>query len=39
MNFANMLELHAGYGYPIALLVMLVTGVGLGLYFKSKKWF
>jgi magnesium transporter len=39
MNFDNMPELHARYGYPIALLVMLVIGLGLGLFFKRKDWF
>jgi magnesium transporter len=35
----NMPELQWYYGYPFALGVMAVIGVGLLGYFKSKKWF
>lgn len=44
MNFSpdaspwNMPELHAYYGYPAALLFMLMVAVGMYVYFKWKKW-
>lgn len=34
----NMPELSAYYGYPLALLSMAVTGLGLVFYFRWKKW-
>ncbi|WP_170990196.1 magnesium/cobalt transporter CorA [Aquamicrobium sp. LC103] len=34
----NMPELSARYGYPLALLSMAATGVGLLLFFRWKKW-
>ena len=39
MNFDRMPELHAPYGYPIVMLVMVIIGLGLGVFFKWKKWF
>jgi magnesium transporter len=39
MNFEFMPELHYTYGYPVALLGMLVIALGLFLYMKSRKWF
>lgn len=38
MNFVNMPELDWYWGYPMALLLMLVTGVGMYLLFKSRDW-
>jgi magnesium transporter len=38
MNFEFMPELHWPYGYPFSLGMMLATGVGLGLFFKSRRW-
>ncbi|MBU0984798.1 MAG: magnesium/cobalt transporter CorA [candidate division Zixibacteria bacterium] len=38
MNFANMPELKIEQGYFIALGVMLVTMVGMILFFKKRKW-
>lgn len=38
MNFRIMPELHWAFGYPFALLLMLVLGVGLYLIFKRKGW-
>lgn len=38
MNFAVMPELQWEYGYPMAWAVMLLTAVGLILYFKKRKW-
>ncbi len=44
MNFSpdaspwNMPELHAYYGYPLALLFMALIAVALVAYFKWKKW-
>ena len=34
----NMPELATYYGYPLALLSMAATGLGLALYFRWKKW-
>ena len=39
MNFANMPELEWPWAYFAVLLVMLVTGAGMLLYFRKKKWF
>jgi magnesium transporter len=39
MNFENMHELHAKYGYLIATIVMVVSTTLTYLYFKMKKWF
>jgi magnesium transporter len=38
MNFRNIPELGWRYGYAWALGLMLVSGVGLWLFFKRKKW-
>ena len=39
MNFKYMPELESKVGYPVVLFVMLITVVGLLVYFKKKKWF
>jgi magnesium transporter len=38
MNFAHMPELAWPLGYPFALGLMLLIGVVLGLFFKSRRW-
>lgn len=38
MNFEFMPELDWTLGYPFALVLMLLMGVGLYLTFKHKKW-
>ncbi|MEZ5403802.1 MAG: magnesium/cobalt transporter CorA [Bryobacteraceae bacterium] len=38
MNFENMPELKMRYGYPAVWAVMLVTALGLLLYFRRKGW-
>lgn len=38
MNFEAMPELHTSYGYPVALLMMVVSAVLPVLYFKRKGW-
>jgi len=38
MNFAVMPELHVSYGYPMALLLMVVSAVLPIFYFKRKGW-
>ena len=38
MNFMNMPELHATYGYPIVVAVMLSICVGLYMRFKKLRW-
>ncbi|MFV9504216.1 MAG: magnesium/cobalt transporter CorA [Oscillochloridaceae bacterium umkhey_bin13] len=38
MNFVLMPELEWPWGYPFALSLMLTVGVGLALFFKSRKW-
>lgn len=38
MNFAYMPELGWRWGYPFALGLMAVIVVGLGLFFRSRKW-
>jgi magnesium transporter len=38
MNFRHMPELDWYYGYPLALLVMVVVAIGPILYLKSKDW-
>ncbi len=38
MNFEVMPELHTAWGYPAALLLMLVSGLAPFLYFKRKGW-
>ena len=38
MNFARMPELHWNFGYPLAILVMVLSSIGTLLFFKRKKW-
>jgi len=38
MNFTHMPELHWRYGYPLALLAMVVMGAVLYLVFRHKRW-
>lgn len=38
MNFDFMPETHWEYGYPMALVLMLVAGLAPYIYFKLKKW-
>jgi magnesium transporter len=38
MNFRHMPELSSPYGYPLALLVMVLAGILPYLYFKWRKW-
>jgi magnesium transporter len=38
MNFRHMPELDWYYGYPMSLVVMLITAVGPYLYFKKRGW-
>jgi magnesium transporter len=38
MNFKNMPELDLPYGYPLAILLMIATDVGLYLWFKKIRW-
>jgi magnesium transporter len=38
MNFQNMPELHWAFGYPMALVLMVVSAVIPWLYFKRKGW-
>ncbi|WP_437582654.1 magnesium and cobalt transport protein CorA [Paramicrobacterium sp. CJ85] len=38
MNFTNMPELHWGFGYPMALGLMLLIGVVLYFVFKKQRW-
>jgi magnesium transporter len=38
MNFAQMPELERPWGYPAVLLVMLVVGIIMLIYFRRKKW-
>lgn len=38
MNFANMPELEWPWAYFAVLLVMLVIGAGMIMYFRKKKW-
>jgi magnesium transporter len=39
MNFDHMPELHWLFGYPFALGLMALTGVGAVWYFRRQKWF
>lgn len=39
MNFQYMPELTYPWGYPAALSVMFVIGIGMFFYMKSRKWF
>jgi magnesium transporter len=38
MNFTNMPELHWSFGYPFAVLLMIVLGLCLYLVFKRRGW-
>ncbi len=38
MNFARMPELAASWGYPFALVMMLVSALGTYLFFKWRRW-
>ncbi|MFC1890509.1 magnesium/cobalt transporter CorA [Thermodesulfobacteriota bacterium] len=38
MNFKYMPELEWRWGYFAVLFVMLVIGIGMGIFFKNKKW-
>jgi magnesium transporter len=38
MNFDNMPELHWAYGYPLAILLMLMVSVVLYVVFRRRKW-
>lgn len=38
MNFDYMPELHWRLGYYAVLIFMVIVGVGMGVYFKTKKW-
>jgi magnesium transporter len=38
MNFEKMPELHQGWGYPMALGIMVAIAVGLLAWFRRKKW-
>jgi len=38
MNFTHMPELHWAFGYPFALLLMLVSGLLPLVWFKWRRW-
>jgi magnesium transporter len=38
MNFDYMPELHSRYGYFVVLLIMLLLGVGMVIFFRKRKW-
>ncbi|HEY6085291.1 MAG TPA: CorA family divalent cation transporter, partial [Nitrospira sp.] len=38
MNFENMPELHAPWGYPVVLGVMAIVGLGMLALFRKKGW-
>jgi magnesium transporter len=38
MNFEHMPELHFEYGYPFALVLMVLSGFAPYIYFKRKGW-
>jgi len=38
MNFRYMPELESHYGYPLAMLVMLIITLGIYFWFKKKEW-
>jgi len=38
MNFDTMPELHAAWGYPAVMALMLVIALAMVLYFKRKQW-
>jgi magnesium transporter len=39
MNFEYMPELAYEWAYPVLMLLMLVIGLGMYFYMRSKKWF
>jgi len=39
MNFENMPELHEKWGYHLTLLIMLLIGGFMVVYYRKKKWF
>ncbi len=39
MNFEHMPELRWAYGYPLALLIMVISGLAPFLWFRRKGWF
>ena len=38
MNFANMPDLHSPIGYPIALMVIVISGILPYVWFKRRGW-
>jgi magnesium transporter len=38
MNFTNMPELHWRFGYPYAMVLMLLVGLALYTVFKKRGW-
>ena len=38
MNFGSMPELAWEYGYPLSLVLMVMSSLGTGLFFKRKGW-
>jgi magnesium transporter len=38
MNFENMPELHAVWGYPILLVAMILVAIVMVFYFRRKGW-
>ncbi len=38
MNFRYMPELEWRFGYPMALLVMLIIGAGMVIYVRKRRW-
>jgi magnesium transporter len=38
MNFDSIPELHWAFGYPFALILMVIVSVGLFLIFKTRDW-
>ena len=38
MNFRHMPELHWVWGYPFALVLMVLMGVGLWVVFRVRDW-
>ncbi len=38
MNFEAMPELHSKFGYPVVLLIMFCTAIGMLFFFRRKRW-
>jgi magnesium transporter len=38
MNFKHMPELDSVYGYPLALIAMVLAAIGPYFFFKWKRW-